>query len=108
MVLFIVITETNIEPSHGLEELKKCVLSWKAVLLLLFSVVFDDVDCGGDPLLSLLCSTGPLFTGFPFEQTKKKKKVAATTSSFWAYLPSPIATDSVPANHISSGVPSPF
>jgi hypothetical protein len=47
MVLFIVITETNIEPSHGLEELKKCVLSWKAVLLLLFSVVFDDVDCGG-------------------------------------------------------------
>jgi hypothetical protein len=36
MVLFIVITETNIEPSHGLEELKKCVLSWKAVLLLLF------------------------------------------------------------------------
>ena len=47
IVLFVAITETKIEPSHGLEELEKCVLSWQAMLLLLFSVVFDDVDCGG-------------------------------------------------------------
>ena len=47
IVLFVVITETNIEPSHGLEELEKCVLNWQAVLLPLFSVVFHDVDCGG-------------------------------------------------------------
>ncbi|CAK9143661.1 unnamed protein product [Ilex paraguariensis] len=30
------------------------------------------------------------------------------TSSFWAYLPSPMATNSVPADHIKLDVPSPF
>ncbi|CAK9158848.1 unnamed protein product [Ilex paraguariensis] len=30
------------------------------------------------------------------------------TSSFWAYLPSPMATNSVPADHIKPDVPSPF
>ncbi|GMY23743.1 hypothetical protein FCV25MIE_18984, partial [Fagus crenata] len=47
IVLFVIITETNIEPSHGLEELEKCMLNWQAALLPFFSVVFHDVDCGG-------------------------------------------------------------